>query len=670
MNNSNQEEKSKVGVEARVHQIFLEYLNTFEKEGVAAVILPPKQKEGKEAAKEAGTPPGKETKGEEEKKKKEEGGEGAKAPSKEAGPEVPLNETEKILEEEKQTAATIKNDDDDDDEIKEGATITITMAGDEDVTKQPEQEQEAPLKPLKKTVLANEIIKFYATNAEKLNSVIKSTVKATNDLCSALHDFIIFVDTMQDSEVAKFKTVKGPEIANIVATIGASLLGPNRAQVGVSFVFMVFKLILQQMTDFLGADEGTTEACKKALEFHTEDFGAQSDFVALLGYTLSALSEVKEEENKEFYRDVRILLRDHFSREAVRDVEGIETSAICEELIYYGITFNFYDVQEFTIVTMVEEEPIEDGKESTKSTKSTVPMEEYFAKLIKPISALKEKIKPLEIVSVLKRLSRRMPMETAATLPQAIYTMILGLNYINPSHFFSTHELFKFTFVPEGEDLVLFDKSEGSENVLVAWILVLGTLVQKDGDFKNSLIEAMFKALTLPETPFEHTVRSLGSMKLDVLEGYEEDVKKVVDSTWAIVREAIKQNLSKINPKYLIAVPKAVFEDKDFQVEIEKIAFAEKNEYFDIFELELLNQDVMIQVIDRLLGNKSKYFILKLFHSFPLHIIPFHFTFINSILIVIYVYFFLNRTLHIIIGKTQHTQAYKEMVRGQKEVIP
>lgn len=616
--NNNTQENSKIEVEARIHQILLEYLGAFEKEGVAAVVLPPKQKEGKEGD-NAGTPPKENEKGVE--VEKEEEGKTSEVLDKEEDSEMtPSEKVVKVEDEQKIEGETTNrdsnNDDDDDDEIKEGVTITIKMEDEEEITKEPDQKQKAPSETIKKPISEKEIINYYSTNAEKLNTVIKSTIKTTNDLWSALQDFIIFVDTIQDSEVTNFKTARGPEIVSAITAIGTTLLGPNKAQVGVSFVYMMFKLILQEMMDFLGVDENTMKMCKKAFEFNPEDFMSQSKFVILLGFTLSEILEAKEEENKKFYRDVRFLLRDHFNRENIRNIEGIEVNTLCEELIYYGITFNFYDAQVFTIVTMTEKAD-EDGKENTKCSN---PMKEYFTKLAIPLNTHSAEIIPSEIVLILKKLTIKMMMETAAMLPREIYFIILGLNSTNPRHFFSTHELFKFVFVPEDENLVLFDLGEEEETNLIGWILVLGTLTQKDIYFKNNLIQVTLKALTSPKIPFKQIEENLGKTKMDVLEGYEDDVKNIVDNFRVIVRETIKSNLSEIEPRYLIGIPKAIFEDEKFQDEIENISFADKRAYFDVFFLKLTDQKVVIQVIDRLLGNKSK-IIIFVVNSHSLYLI-------------------------------------------------
>lgn len=599
----------KFGVEDRIQSILLGYLNTFDKEGVAAVHIPPQftkktdvEEEGKEKGEEKpGTPP----------QENEVSKEGSGVPTKEIGSEnavdsialeKPLDELEMKKEKiEGEGADKVIKMEDDDDEIKEEVPFTITSGS--TPGEAGSEEKKAPEEAQNEEAILEKIIEYYNTDKNKLGVVLKNTTIATHELHNAFQDFIISVDTIKDSEIQNFKASKGPAIVNNITSVALSLLEPNKAQVGVSFVFFMFKLMLQDIIDFLGVDEMSLPLFSQTFEFKTEHFNPDGRLVTLLGLTLLGLSELgatRENEGTQnnFYREVCHLLVNHFSRESKRNVEGLNTRNVCEELIYYGIAFNFYDYQSFTITRMEDEE--------NKKTTTSNPMEEFFDTLAISINANKSEIPPSKIVEVFKRLTYGMVAETAAAIPRGVHTTLISLSPTDPEYYFAVNELFRFLFTPERDDEILLSTDGVPNGYLEAWVLVLGTLTLKDKDFKGNLISAVLMALTSPKVPFGEFLEKLATTNLKVLEAYKEDVNRVLENVWAIVRETLKEKLKGVKPEYLIALPKSIFEGKDFQNEIEDISLDHKESYFRIHHDNLNDPHTLVETIDRLLGNNSK----------------------------------------------------------------
>lgn len=597
------------GVEDRIQSILLGYLNTFDKEGVAAVHIPPQfikktdvEDEGKEKGEEKpGTPP----------QENEANKEGSGVPTKEIGTgnvvdsiaiEKPLDELEKKKEKiEGEEAEKVIKMEDDDDEINEEVPFTITSgsaAGEVEG-----EEKKAPEEAPNEEAILERIIEYYNTDKNKLGVVLKNTTIATHELHNAFQDFVISVDTIKDSEIQNFKASKGPAIVNNITSVALSLLEPNKAQVGVSFVFFMFKLMLQDIIDFLGVDEMSLPLFSQTFEFKTEHFNPDGRLVTLLGLTLLGLSDLgatreKEGTQNDFYREVCHLLVNHFSRESNRNIEGLNTRNVYEELIYYGIAFNFYNHQIFTITKMEDEE--------NKKTTTSNPMEEFFVTLAAPINANQSEIPPSKIVGLLKKLTYGMATETAAAIPRGVHTTLISLSPTDPEYYFAVNELFRFLFTPGRNDEILLSTDEVPNGYIEAWVLVLGTLTLKDKGFKNNLISAVLMALTSPVVPFDKFLENIATTNLKVLEAYRDDVNKVLENVWSIVRETLKEKLNDIKPQYLVALPKSIFEGKDFQDEIENISFGHKESYFMIHHNSLNDPHVLIETIDRLLGNNSK----------------------------------------------------------------
>ena len=196
MNEQKLEEAHKTEVEDKIQHVLLSYLNVFEKEGVAAVRIPPPPP----AATEAGTPPGSAAATEPNKGPgtvaNEKDGDGTKNATEtavhrrteEEPMDVEIGSGEVPIDMLKGNAPDVEG--------KSGGEGTAANTTDEkkDVA-MTQKEEETP---------AEDIISYYASSKGKLKGIVVETIKAVKELNSAFQSFIIFVDTIKESEVLEY----------------------------------------------------------------------------------------------------------------------------------------------------------------------------------------------------------------------------------------------------------------------------------------------------------------------------------------------------------------------------------------------------------------------------------------------------------------------------------
>ena len=607
-----EEEVHRPEIEGQIQRILFNYLGVFEKVGVAAVHIPPPPP----VATEAGTPPGTaaatEHNKDPNKAAEEKDGDDVKTATEsdihkiteEVPMDIEIGNGEVPIELPKGNApnAEEKNG-------GEGAAANTADKKKDIVMTQEEEEEEK-----KEETSAEDIISYYASNKGKLKHIVVETIKAVKELNSAFQSFIIFVDTIKESEVLEYKAAQGPLIVKNIASVASPLLVPNKAQVGVSFLYFMFKLMAHGAIEFLGLREEVLQDFNRSFEFDIEDAKPQSKLVTLLSYTLFGLNKYHKSRTESFNEEVNTLLRDHFSRNILRNIEGADLSQVCEELMYFGIAFNFYDPRTSVAVHAIEGGDDVYGNNVVESN----PMAEFFNIAMGPINTHKKEIPPLAVVHTLKELTKGMPLETAAMIPGEVYAKLLNLNPVDPEFFFVAHEVFKFAFEPDDKSEIIFDQKEednnnnnnnntnnNNNNSIEIWILVLGTLAYNNKKFYFRLTNVILKAITLHKTPFIETAKKIMMLNPEFLKEHSEGVQNLRENILGLVREVIENNFNIIEPRFIIALPKSVFKEAEFQKQIGSLFLQEIDRYFNKYRNQISTVGMMIELIDRVLGSRG-----------------------------------------------------------------